>query len=463
MNGGTIVPWSDAAWRRVVVYGLGLSGVAASRLLLRRGVSVTGVDDRDPAELPLAELLTAPAFEARRAAQLTDLAGIDGVVTSPGVPPDRPLLVAARAAGLPVIAEVELAFAFANGPVVGVTGSNGKSTTTALTGAVLRQAGLAVEVCGNIGRPFAECVEGRADRIFVAELSSFQLEGVVTFRPRAAALLNLSPDHLDRHAGLSAYAAAKAALFARQAEHDVAVFNADDPVVLEVARSNRRARRRFFSRLAAVEDGCFLDGDAVIEVAPGASPLPLFRAGDVPLRGTHNLENAMAAALLARVFGVEPPALAAGFAAFEGLPHRTQAVATIAGVTWIDDSKGTNIGATAKSLEGFEDSAVHLILGGRNKGADPGELAEIVRRKARRLYLIGEAAAEFERSLGAIVPTERSGDLARAVSAAAREAHSGEVVLLSPACASFDQYANYAERGRHFQRLVAALAEAGRG
>jgi UDP-N-acetylmuramoylalanine--D-glutamate ligase len=171
----------------------------------------------------------------------------------------------------------------------------------------------------------------------------------------------------------------------------------------------------------------------------------------------------MAAALLARAFGVEPAALVAGLAGFQGLPHRSQRVATIAGVEWIDDSKGTNVGATAKLLEGFADGAVHLILGGRNKGADPGELAEIVRRKVRRLYLIGEAAVEFEARLGHLVPAERSGDLVRAVSAAAREARPGEVVLLSPACASFDQYANYAERGHHFQRLVAALAEAGRG
>ncbi len=463
MSHGLIVPWSPSPWRRVLVYGLGLSGAAASRLLLRRGVAVLGVDDRDPAELALAELAAEPIFAARRADQVTDLAGIDGVVTSPGVPGDRPLLAAARAAGLPVIAEVELAFAYARGPVVGITGSNGKSTTTAMTGALLRRAGLAVEVCGNIGRPFADCVDGPEDRVFVAELSSFQLEGIATFAPRAAALLNLSPDHLDRHAGLAAYAAAKAAIFARQEESDVAVLNADDPRGREVAEGIRRARRRFFSRLAEVEDGCFLAGDEIVEVTPGARRRPLFRAADLPLPGTHHLENAMAAALLARVFGVEPRALVAGLAAFEGLPHRTQRVATIAGVAWIDDSKGTNVGATAKSLEGFADGAVHLILGGRNKGADLGELAEIVVRKARRLYLIGEAAPELERRLAHLVPAERSGELAQAVSAAAREARAGEVVLLSPACASFDQYANYAERGRHFQRLVAALAEAGRG
>ncbi len=463
MSGGAIVPWSEKRWRRALVYGLGVSGVAASRLLASRGVEVLGVDDRDPAELALGELASFPAIEVRRASEVADLAGLDGVVVSPGVPPERPLLAAAREAGVPVIAEVELAFAFAAGPVVGITGSNGKSTTTAMTGALLERAGLPVEVCGNIGRPFAACVDGPPGRIFVTELSSFQLEGLVTFRPRVAALLNLSPDHLDRHASMAGYAAAKAALFARQGEEDVAVFNADDPAVAAVAAGVARARRRFFSRRAAVADGCFLDGEAVVEVAPGEVPRPLFRAADVGVAGAHNLENAMASALLVRAFGVESAVLAAGLAAFRGLPHRTQRVAEIAGVAWYDDSKGTNVGATAKSLEGFADGSVHLILGGRNKGADLSELAGIVGRKARRLYLIGEAAAELEESLGGVVPAERSGDMASAVSAAARRSRPGEVVLLSPACASFDQYANYVERGRHFQRLVSNLSGASRG
>jgi UDP-N-acetylmuramoylalanine--D-glutamate ligase len=458
-----IVPWSQSEWRRVLVYGLGASGIAAARLLLRRGVRVLGVDDRDPGELALGELAAEAAFEVRPATAGVEWSGLDGVVTSPGVPSDRPLLAAARARGLPVIAEVELAFALAEGPVVGITGSNGKSTTTAMTGALLRAGGLRVEICGNIGRPFADCVEGPAGRVFVIELSSFQLEGIATFRPRAAALLNLSPDHLDRHAGMAAYAAAKAALFERQEESDVAVLNADDPVVLEVARSLRRARRRYFSRRSPVDDGCFLAGEEVVEVAPGSEPLALFRTGDVPLPGTHNLENAMASALLARAFGVEPAAVAAGLGAFQGLPHRSQRVAVIAGVEWIDDSKGTNVGATAKSLEGFADGTVHLILGGRNKGADFGVLGDVVEHKARRVYLIGEATGELERALSSRAPTEAAGDLGRAVASASRRARAGEVVLLSPACASFDQYANFAERGLHFQRLVASLAEAGRG
>ena len=456
---GLQVPWSREPWSRALVYGLGLSGRAACGLLLARGVEVLGHDDRPAAELELGELAGREGF--RLLPPGAPLPEVDGVVVSPGVPAGRPLLAAARERSLPVVAEVELAFPFLNGPLVGVTGSNGKSTTTAWTGEILRAAGRAVEVCGNIGRPLAGCVDGPPGRIFVTELSSFQLESVDTLRPQAAALLNLSPDHLDRHGGLERYAGAKAALFARQEEGDVAVLNADDPAVAAVGRRLTRPRRRLFSSRSPVEDGCCLaaDGERIVERAPGEPERTLFRRGDLPLPGAHNLENAMAASLLARACGVEPEALAPGIASFRGLPHRTQRVALLDGVEWIDDSKGTNVGATARSLEGFEDGTVHLILGGRNKGADPADLAPIVARKARRLYLIGEAAELFEQRLGELVPARRCGTMERAVAAAAAAARPGESVLLSPACASFDQYSSFAERGDHFQHLVSALAE----
>jgi UDP-N-acetylmuramoylalanine--D-glutamate ligase len=369
------------------------------------------------------------------------------------VPPQRPLLAAARRAGLPIIAEVELAFPFLDGPVVGITGSNGKSTTTALTGALLRAAGLPVEVCGNIGRPLSAVVEGPPGRVFVVELSSFQLEATETFRPRAAALLNLSPDHLDRYPDLAGYGGAKQRIFRLQGPEDTAVLNADDPWVADLAV---RARRRRFSLRGPVDDGAWLDGERVVEGGPppDAAPVELFRRGELPLAGVHNLENAMAAALLARAMGVEPAALRAGLASFHGLPHRLERVAEEGGVVWYDDSKGTNVAATARAVEGFPDRSVHLILGGRNKGADPADLRPTVERKAARLYLIGESAADFERALGDLAPVERAGTLAEAVRRARRSARPGEAVVLSPACASFDQFRDFADRGRQFQALV---------
>jgi UDP-N-acetylmuramoylalanine--D-glutamate ligase len=461
-------PWGTTPWRQVAVYGLGVSGQAAVRLLLSRGVAVVAVDDRPLEVLPLnalGELVHHPQLELRcvtgdnAAAQVP--AALDGMVLSPGVPPERPWIEAARRAGVPVISEVELAYPLLEGPVVAITGTNGKSTTTEMTGAMLRAAGRAVEVCGNIGEPISSRVEGPPGRTFVVEMSSYQLEAVDTFRPRAAALLNLTPDHLDRYPSFEAYGAAKAAIFHRQELSDVAVFNADDPEAAALAKAPRtgRARRRWFSRRGAVEDGCYLAGDQVVEVAPQAEPLPLFDRAAVPLAGAHNLENAMAAALLARSQGVEPVALRTALAHFQGLPHRMERVAAVAGVVFYDDSKGTNLAATMKSLEDLPDGSVHLILGGRAKGDDPGALAELVSRKARHLYLIGEAAESFAEALGSSAPWTLAKTLERAVAAAANRARPGEIVLLSPACASFDQFSSFRQRGERFQHLVGQLEE----
>ncbi|HEV2855956.1 MAG TPA: UDP-N-acetylmuramoyl-L-alanine--D-glutamate ligase [Thermoanaerobaculia bacterium] len=446
MNG----PWGHL--RRVLVYGLGLSGRAAARLLIERGAAVLAVDDK-AVEVNgdlggKVELLPGGGSQALPP-------DVDAVVVSPGVPLDRPVLEEARRRKVPVIAEVELAFPFLDGPVVAITGSNGKSTTTAMAGEMVRAAGLPVEVCGNIGEPLADKVDGPAGRVFVVELSSFQIEGIATFKPKAAALLNLSEDHLDRYGTLAAYGAAKKRLFRDMDPDGVAVLNADDPETVEV---ETRARRRFFSRLRPVSDGCWADTDGrVVEVSPGepaSAGIELFNASDVPLAGVQNLENAMAAALLARAVGVEPEAIRAALHGFRGLPHRLQKVGEKGGVFFYDDSKGTNPGATLKAIEGFADGTVHLILGGRNKDADLSVLTPMVRRKARRAYLIGEAAAEFEQALGEAVPFEKSGTMEKAVQSAAAQARSGEAVVLSPACASFDQFKNFVHRGQVFQELV---------
>lgn len=434
-----------------MVYGLGLSGVAASRLLRQQGAEVLGVDRRPATELDLAELLGDVGFTLLAAGEQSVAPQVDLVVVSPGVPRDRPLLEAARRAGVPIIAEVELAYRFLDGPVIGITGSNGKSTTTALTGELLSAGGLRAEVCGNIGRPLSACVGGGGGPLYVTELSSFQLEGVLDFHPRAAALLNLSADHLDRHGDASNYAQAKLALFKNQTAEDVAVLNADDP---QVATSGVAARRRFFSRLRAVEDGCFLHEDRVIEVAPGEADVELFIDTDLHLRGPHNLENAMAAFLLARSFAADPQALRRGLKSFRGLPHRLEWVVEHAGVTWYDDSKGTNPAATERSLSGFDDRSVHLILGGRSKGADLSELEDVVRRKAKQVYLIGESARELEIALGDVALVEVVTTLDRAVGHCFSAAEPGEAVLLSPACSSFDQFRDYIDRGRRFQKLV---------
>lgn len=447
-----MLPWGEHSWQRVLVVGLGLSGRAAARFLLDHGVAVVGADDKPATELKLGALTDRSSFELAGGGTLGVLpANIDGVVLSPGVPPDRPLLAEARRRGLPVIAEIELAAPFLRGPVAAITGSNGKSTTTALTGAMVAAAGKPTVVCGNIGEPLTERVEGPPGRAFVVELSSFQLEGIATFKPTAAALLNLAPDHLDRYDDFEAYGAAKRRVFMNQDAQDIAVLNADDPWV---AATETRSRRRFFSRLGSVSDGCQLAGDTVVEIVPGLPPRELFKASEVPLAGVHNLENAMASALLALALGATPGELRRALVSFRGLPHRLEKVSEWRGVTFYNDSKGTNPAAVVKSLEGFGDGRVHLILGGRNKGADPLELGPMASRKARRLYLIGEAAEQFEQALGALVPSERCGTLREAVYRAASAAKSGEAVVLSPACASFDQFKNYADRGEQFVQLV---------
>lgn len=458
-------------WKLALVYGLGASGRAAARLLLRVGVPVLAVDARPAEALDLEGLAGEPRFELRAGGEPEALPDrVDAVVVSPGVALERPLLEDARRRGVPILAEVELAFPFLDGPVVAVTGSNGKSTTTALAGAILREAGFEVAVCGNIGPPLSAEVDpaalaeprapeaGRPARVFVVELSSFQLLGIHRFRPRAAAFLNLAPDHLDRHGSLPAYAAAKRRIFENQEAADTAVVNADDPATRDTAV---RSRKRLFSRRGPVDDGCWVDagegGARVVERHGSGEKIELFRTADSPLPGAHNLENAMAAALLARALGATPDDCRRALAAFRGLPHRMERVAEAGGVAWFDDSKGTNPAATLGCLQGFEDGTVHLILGGRNKGSDFAELAAAVARKARRVYLVGEAAAEIEAALakaGGGVAASRSGTLERAVAEAAGRARPGESVLLSPACASFDQFRDFNHRGDVFQRLV---------
>lgn len=461
-----------SGWRTALVYGLGLSGVAAARALSDRAIRVVAVDGRSVAGLGSAarELLRTGRVEALLDEEADLPSDVDAVVLSPGVPPNRPLLQSARLARTPVLAEVELAYrlleASSAPTIVAITGSNGKSTTTALTGALLEAAGYPVEVCGNIGTPLCARVDGPPGRVFVVELSSFQLEAVDRFRPRAAALLNISPDHLDRYRSVAEYAAAKARIFCNQTPGDIAVVNGDDSEARRLGSAREGAtasvRRRFFSRLRQVEDGCYLDRGRVIEVGPDLRR-ELFRLDDLALDGLHNAENAMAAALLASAVGADPGGFVACLRGFGGLPHRMRLVATLGGVRYYNDSKATNPAASTQALAGFEDGSVHLIVGGRAKGegADFAELAAAAATKATAVYLIGEAADAIECVLEGGTARRRCGSLERAVEAASAAANHGESVLLSPACASFDQFEDFADRGRQFERQVRALAAAG--
>lgn len=434
-----------------LVVGLGASGVAAAALLTREGWRVTVNDKADAASLSgrLAQL-PASCQHVLGSHPLAVLEDVSLVVVSPGVPWDLPLLVAARERNLEVVAEVELAARLFRAPLIGITGSNGKTTTTALTGEILKAAGWRTAVGGNIGTPAAELAQKDDWDGIVLELSSFQLEGCSTLRPDVGVLLNLSPDHLDRHPSMASYLEAKARLFARQRPEDWAVLNRDDASLRGLATPSRQV---FFS-LSDCTAEAHLAGDEL--VLDGAS---LMSRRELPLLGDHNVANALAAALAAARLGVARDAIARALAAFSGLPHRHQQVAVGRGVRFVDDSKGTNIGATAAGLAGYPPGSIHLILGGLGKGQDFRELAPAVRGRVARVYLIGTAAEDIATALAGAVPCEPCGTLEVAVERAFALAHPGDTVLLSPACASFDQFANYADRGEQFARLARAVTE----
>ncbi len=442
----------ELAGRRVTVAGLGRTGLAMVDFLLGKGALVTATDAQTadkfgPEVTGLADRgvtleLGGHGEEA--------FAGADLIVLSPGVPATIGPLRRAMEKGVPVTGEIELASRFVRAPIAAVTGTNGKTTTTSLLGEILRRAGRRVFVGGNIGNPLIGHVrdENEAD-VVVIEVSSFQLETAVTLKPGVAVLLNVTPDHLDRYAGFDAYTEAKARVFARQDGPDTAVMNYDDPVVRALAVP---ARRRDFSRLAALEEGAFLRDRRIILMENGhmAAELPL---EDLNLVGAHNQENVMAALLAARALGVDPETACRAAADFQGLAHRVEFVAEIGGVRYYDDSKGTNVGAVIKSLEGF-DSPVILIAGGRDKAGDFTALAPLVREKVKLLILLGEAKHKIAEALGGETETALAGDMAEAVSLARSRAAEGDVVLLSPACASFDMFRDYGHRGRVFAGLV---------
>ncbi len=448
--------------RRVLVVGLGRSGVAAARALAPAATEVVACDEKPADELSTEARELAGAGVVLRLGDQTAalLAGMDLLVRSPGVPWEAPLIVAAREKGIEVVGELELAYRLlATERVVAVTGSNGKSTTTALLGEIFRRAGEDVVVAGNIGVALtAVGAEIRPTTTVVAEVSSFQLEDAVTFRPRVAVLLNLAPDHLDRHGSPAAYYRTKWRLFENQRPEDYAVLNADEES--SANRDELQAAVLLFGRGAAPGPGVWLAGDDVaydVRMQKGT----LLANRDIRLPGPHNLSNAMAAACAALAMDVSPPAIAEALVEFEGLPHRLELVEEAGGVRYVNDSKATNVASALTALATFEGPII-LIAGGKSKGGDFGALAAAARGKVRLAVLYGAAREELAPAFESVVPLERVDTVGEAVAKAAASARRGDVVLLSPACTSWDQYRDFEERGDDFKRAVAELSrEAG--
>lgn len=458
------IPWKNAG-----VMGLGLSGIAAAGFLARRGVRVIAADSKPVDALPheARELMRGAVKLAGPAAGEGTFEGCEVVIASPGVPPGAPPLAGARAAGIPIIAEVELAARWLRGVLIGITGSNGKSTVTALTGEILKSAGTPVRVCGNIGLPLTTVVEqdlnleeAEAKRVhYVTELSSFQLEGIERLSPRIAVLLNLTPDHQDRYTRMDDYYAAKMRLFMNQRGDDVAIVNWDDPLVHPVA--GRIAARLFpFSLTQDLEEGAVLEA-GLLRMRLANREETVMTASDVPIPGRHNLENVLAAASVAIHCGVSAAAIASAVRSFAGLPHRLEKVGQVDGAVYYNDSKATNVGSTLRALEAFTQPIV-LLLGGYDKGGDFESLKMPLAAKGsalRALVTFGKAGDDIARRLSGATPRiERAAALADAVKTASTIACPGDVVLLAPGCASFDAYTGFDKRGEDFRAIVSRLA-----
>ena len=446
---------------KVAIVGFARSGQALAGALRDRGVDVAATDAKPESAFP-----DAAAWRERGVrlffggSREEALEGAGWLAVSPGVPLDSPVVAAGRRAAIPVLAEFEIAWRIAQAEAegenrwVGVTGTNGKSTTTAWIADVLSRAGRPVALAGNIGVPLSSFLSERAARDFVCELSSFQLEATSAFAPQVAVLTNVTPDHLDRYPDFFAYARAKERIFARQGVADFSVLNADDPTA---SAAPTAARRVFFSRASRPPGGVWTEAGVIRSEVRGDAA-EILEAERIGLPGAHNLENALAVVAAAECLAIPRDAIAEGLRGFEGLPHRSRLVAQGGGVRWVDDSKGTNVDATRKSLEGYGGGTVVLILGGRDKHGDFASLAPEVARAARHVLTIGEAAEPIERALAGAAPIERSGTMENAVLRAGELARRGDTVLLSPACASFDAYANFEERGKHFATLARAVA-----
>jgi UDP-N-acetylmuramoylalanine--D-glutamate ligase len=450
----------DLKGKKVLVVGLGKSGLAAALFLRRRGAQVTVSDVRSAEALARdipALIEEGISVEAGGHGLLT-FRRQDLIVVSPGVPVDTPELVQVRGFGLPIIGELELAARFLQGKVLAITGSNGKTTTTTLAGEILKESGLPTLVGGNIGVPVVALIDdSRPEGWSVLEVSSFQLETTNEFHPAIAVILNITPDHLDRHGTFKNYALAKERIFARQTADDFLILNADNPRAAEAA-TRARSQVYWFSAHHSVPKGAWVEngpeGNQVVFLASeGSRPETILPVDAIPLKGSHNVENILAAVCAARLAGCPAAAVRSAVEKFKAVEHRLEFVANLNGVEFYNDSKATNVDATEKAIAAFP-GGIHLILGGKDKNSDYTTLSPLLRERVRAVYTIGSAAQKIETHLRGVVPIHSCQTLDNAVKAAANAARPGDIVLLAPACSSFDQFESYEHRGRVFKELV---------
>jgi UDP-N-acetylmuramoylalanine--D-glutamate ligase len=448
----------NVSGKRVLVVGLGKSGVASALFLKERGAVVTVTDAKTPdqlqGEIPLLldhGIVVETGGHGERTFREKDL-----IVVSPGVPVDAPPLIQARALGEAVIGEIELAAQFFPGLIVAITGSNGKTTTTTLAGEIVAASGRSTVVGGNIGTPAISLVEGAtSETAMVLEISSFQLETIQTFHPRIAVVLNVTPDHLDRHGTFAAYVHAKARIFENQEAEDFAVLNADDPTCADLAK-RVKSKIVWFSRKKEVASGALLRGDKIY--FRDANEQEIMPVAEIPLKGAHNVENVLAAAAVGVLLKCTPEQIRQTIRNFKAVEHRIEYVATVRGVEYYNDSKATNVDATIKALESFPGN-VHVILGGKDKGSDYTVLKDLLRERVKRVYTIGAAAEKIESQIKGSTDIISAVTLESAVKLASGKASAGDVVLLAPACASFDQFQNYQHRGKVFKDAVQKLEQ----
>ncbi len=444
--------------KRVLILGAARSGLACAELLLKNGAHIT-INDNGAKTLPKKELTLLQgkgAVVKSGGHPLSLLTGTDYVIISPGIRSDLPILQKARQNNIPVLSEIEAAYTYLSCPVIGITGTNGKTTTTSLIGEIFRQGGRDALVCGNIGLPISAIV-GKTDQrsMVIAEISSFQLENIVNFRPHVSVMLNITPDHLDRYPGFAAYAQAKKQIYRNQEHSDYAVINYDDPVSRKSA-AQVKARVVFFSRKKILKTGVFVKDDAIL-ARLGGKQQKIIKTSELGIPGPHNLENALAAIACGILGNIPLTSMRKTLRTFPGVEHRLEPVKIVNGVHYINDSKATNVDSVVKALESFKGNII-LIAGGRDKGSPYRPLAKLVRRKVKALIVLGEAKNKIKKELGSLTRTYTVKNLAEAVQLGEQLACPGDTVLLSPACASFDMFRNYEERGRIFKEEVKKLS-----
>ncbi len=450
----------DLKNKRVLVVGLGKSGISAALFLRRQGARVTVSDSRSAVALAkeIPALLEAGIMVESGGHGLLTFRRQDLIVVSPGVPMDTPEVKQVVGFGLPVIGELELASRSLQGQIVAITGSNGKTTTTTLVGQILSDGGLSTLVGGNIGLPVIDLVEkSTLETMSVLEVSSFQLETIEQFHPKIAVVLNITPDHLDRHGSFEAYAAAKTRITENQNEDDFLVLNGEDKATQMVALKTK-AKIFWFSGRRPIKQGAFVHGESIVFLArEGGKAEPVMPVAEIPLKGAHNVENVLAAVCVARLAGVSAETIRATVRAFKAVEHRLELVKSLHGVEFYNDSKATNVDAAMKAVASFQ-GGIHLILGGKDKNSDYGLMAELLKERVKAVYTIGSAAEKIEHQLAGVVKMVSAGTMQVAVAMAAVAAVSGDVVLLAPACSSFDQFDNYEHRGQVFRQLVDELS-----